>query len=400
MAASLLVIGLIVVLIVVGGSRNRTQETVGVEEDYVPVEIETISKDTIANTSALNGRIYANEEVMVMPQMPGIVSRVNVKLGDYVTKDQVLFVMDQKDVNRGIEQAGHSVDLAERGVDQAENAMKSAEIQYQSTKERHEDALSTLERMRALYEAGAVPKTQLEQAELAASTTQLDAAEAQVKQAEIGYQQALNQLSQAQSGYEQAKSNLDNTLVKAPVSGVVTSLTVVEGQLASNAQPAATIVDMDEVYLQVNVAENMVNRLQKQQEVSVSIPSALSEDVVGTIDYISPAVDQRTQLYLVKVYIPNQDHVIKPGMSGAMSVDTESRQDVLVVRRSAVLDRDREMIVYLVEEDKAVERRVTLGLDIGLYVEVVEGLEEGDVVITRGQHYVADGQMVKVVRGE
>lgn len=398
--STLLLILIIVATLVTGCRRNAPEEVAAVEEDYIPVEIQTVTAETISSKIALNGKVHANEEVMVMPKMAGTVSRVNVKLGDSIAKDQVLFVMDQKDIQRAVEQAEQSIDLAHRGVEQAENAINSARIQYETTKERVEDALATLERTRALYEAGAVPKSQLEQAELAASTRPLETAEAQVRQAEISYQQSLNQLTQAKSGYEHARSNLDNALVKAPIAGIISSLSVVEGQLASNAQAAATIVDLDEVYLQVDVAENMVNRLNLGQEVAVTIAAAFEEEVVGKIDYIAPTADARTQLYTVKVYLPNKDKKIKPGMSGSIGLDLESRENVLAIRSGAVMDKEGEKVVYLVKDEEAIQQKVTLGLDTGSHIEVIEGLQEGDIVIVKGQHYVADGQRVKVVRGE
>ncbi|AKL96284.1 RND family efflux transporter, MFP subunit [Clostridium aceticum] len=398
---TLLLILVMVATFITGCRRGAPQEVFATqEENYVPVEIQTIQKETIENKVSLNGKVQANEEVMVVPQMPGRITSLNIKLGDYVAKDQVLLTIDQKDIQRSIEQAEHGIELAKRGVEQAENGIRLATIQYESTKERLEDALNTLERMKTLYEAGAIPKTQLEQAELAASTKPLETAEAQMYQAEIGYQQALNQLSQAESAGEQARSNLDNTLVKAPISGMINSLTAVEGQLASNAQAVATIVDINRVYLQVDVAENMVNRLNKGREVAITIAAALDEEMTGKIDYISPTADARTQLYTVKVYINNSEGKIRPGMSGAIHLNFEQRQDVLAVRSRAVLDKDKEKVVYLVRNEEAVEQKVTLGLDTGLYIEVTEGLEEGDVVITKGQHYVTDGQRVKVVRGE
>lgn len=397
---TLLFILLVISMLMIGCSRNAVQETAGIEEDYIPVEVESIKKEALANKITLNGKIYANEEVTVMPQTPGTVAKVNIKLGDDVAKDQVLFVMDQKDIQNAIEQAEHSIDLTKRGVEQAESGIKSAKINYESTKESLEDALATLERTKTLYEAGAIPKTQLEQAEMAASSRPLETAEAQVLQAEISYQQALNQLSQAQSSYEQAKGNLDNTLVKAPIRGVVSSLSVVEGQLASNAQGAATIADIDSIYLKVDVTENMVNRLHQGQEVSVKVEAALNGKIEGRIDYISSTTDAKTQLYTVKVYIHNKEGKIRSGMSGSIELDVESRQNVLTVRSSAVIDKEGEQVVYLVVDERAVEQKVRLGLNTGIYIEVMEGLKEEDVVIIKGQHYVAEGQKVKAVRGE
>ncbi|TCQ02489.1 efflux RND transporter periplasmic adaptor subunit [Serpentinicella alkaliphila] len=375
------VIYIIVVIVLIGAvlttrnlskKNNVVQETVTEKVAYVPVEVESIKKDTIGKEISLNGKVFANEEVMVIPQMPGTVVSKNVNLGDYVRKGDVLFVLKQDDILRSIEQAS--------------NSLQTAKIQYETTRERYLDALLALERTKSLYEAGAVSKSQLEQAEMAASDKSLQTAEIQVRQAE--------------KAYDQASSALDNTLVIAPISGVISSLSAIESQLVSSAQPVATIIDIDKVSLQFDVAENMINRLYIGQEVTVDIPSSLEGELKGKIDFISTAADARTQLYKVKVNITNKDHRIKPGMSGSIKFNIESRQDVLVVRSRAIIDSEGEKLVYVVEDEKAVQKEVVLGLDTGLYIEVKEGLKEGDVVIIKGQQYVVEGQSVKVVRGE
>ncbi len=396
---SILMIIVVVTLLV--GCGKGSQKTADLEEHYIPVEARTVKRETIAQSISLNGKIFANEEVMVMPLIPGTVSRVEVKLGDMVEKDDILFATDQKDINKGLEQAALGVELAQKGVQQAENGVKAAQIQYESTKEKIDNALINLERVKALYEAGAVSKADLEQAELGASLKPLEALESQIYQAEIGYEQALNQLSQAQSGYDQAQNKLEDTITRAPITGFVNSLNIVEGELASNAQPAATIVDIDQVYLQANISERILNNLYKGQEVALTIPAALGEKTAqGTLDYISPTPDQRTQLYMIKVYLPNKDYKIKPGMSGSVKLDIESREDTLVVERNSIIEDENKNFVYIIEDNKAVKKEVVLGLDTGLYVELEKGLKEGDLVITKGQHYVSDGQQVKVVRGE
>ena len=400
----ILVFVLISVVVVTGINRSRNESLSAdqelIEEDYIPVEVESIKKDTIANQISLNGKVFANEELMVMPLIPGNIVKVNVSTGDYVKKGDVLFIVDQDDVLRGIEQAQNSVDLAESGVEQAEIAMKSAEINYKTVKANVDNALLNLKRSKALYEAGALSKSQLEQAEMAASTRPIEVAEAQVKQAEISYEQSLSQLSQAKIGYEQANSNLSNSVITAPINGLISNVNAIEGQFASNAQSVATIIDIEQVYIQVDVAENTINRLSMGQEVTVTVPSAVEGELTGRIDYISPASDPKTQLYKVKVNLSNKDNKIKPGMSGSVILDIESREDVLSVRNKAIIDSDGTKFVYVVKDDKAVKQEIALGLDTGSYIEVEEGLEEGDIVIIKGQNYVVEGQTVKVVRGE
>ncbi|KJF25598.1 hemolysin D [Clostridium aceticum] len=370
------------------------------EEVYVPVEVEKAETKFIGNNITLNGKIHANDEAVVLPKVPGRVTAVNVKLGDYVHRDSVLFTIDQKDILRNIEQTQQSINLAQKSVDQAENSITTAQINYNSIKENIENAEVNLQRTRELFEAGAAPKTQLEQAELAASRRPLEVAESQIRQAEIGYQQALNQLAQAEITHQQAQSALEDTVVRAPMSGVISSLNIIAGELASGAQPLATIADIDKVYIKVDVTENIVNTLYTGQKVSVDIPAALEEAVEGRIDFISPTVDNNTRLYIVKVYINNKDRKIRTGMSASMALDLDSRDNVMVINRRAVLDKEGDSIVFIVEGDHAVEKQVSLGMSTASEVEVVEGLQEGDQVIVKGQQYVADGERVKIVGGE
>jgi len=189
-------------------------------------------------------------------------------------------------------------------------------------------------------------------------------------------------------------------VVKAPMSGVISALNVKEGQIATNSQPAATIVDMNQVYIQVNVVENIVNRLQIGQKVEVNVPAAFSEYINSTISYISPSADPRSQLYPVKVYIDNVDKKIRPGMNGQVKLNMDQVESALVIKGNAVLDKDEKKVVYIVEDNIAIEKIVTIGLDTGDYVEIKKGIKEGDNVIVKGQHYIENGGIVKVVRGE
>ena len=404
-----------VIIMMFTGCKGGAEDTAGIiEEDYTPVEVEKAVIKDMGNNITLQGKVHANDEAMVLPKIPGRVSEVRVKLGDSVQKDTVLFVMDQEDINRNVEQAQKSVELAQKSTKQAQksaeqsaNGIETAKINYESLKENIENAEKNLQRTKELFEAGAISQSQLEQAELAASKKPLEAAQAQIRQAEmayeqsqIGYEQALNQLSQAELGYRQAQSALDDTIVKAPMSGVISSLNVVAGELSGGSQPLATIADIDTLYFQTDVTENIVNSLKVGQKVALNIPSAMEEEITATIDFISSTPDTRTQLYMVKVYIDNTSHKIKAGMSGHITLDTESRQNVLVTDIRGVLDREGEHFVMVAEGDYAVEKKVTPGMDIGSEIEIIEGLKEGDRVIVKGQHYVADGEKIKIVGGE
>ena len=389
-----------VVGIVSGCSGSTEASEVQVEEKYTPVEIETASVTSLGNKTKINGKVAANEEVAVIPKAVGIVTNVNVELGGTVEEGTVLFTIEQGDISKSVEQAANGVELAKKSVAQAENGLNTAKINYELNKEKIENAMLALERAKKLYEEGAISKSQLEQAELAANSMNLDAIKTQVTQAEIGYQQSLNQLRQAEISYEQATSGLSNTVVTAPMSGVVATLNVKEGQIVANSQAAATIVDMDTVYIQINVVEDIVNKLEIGQEVDVKVSAVSDEYVKSTISYIAPTADPRSQLYPVKIYIENPDKNIRPGMNGEAILNIDQVDATIVIKGNAVLDKDGEKVVYVVENNVAVAKKVTVGLDTGDYVEIKEGINEGDKVIVEGQHYVENGATVKVVRGE
>ncbi|WP_083238928.1 efflux RND transporter periplasmic adaptor subunit [Caloranaerobacter ferrireducens] len=366
------VISLLIFLLAGCKKADVVKENLSEQERYVPVKVESVTKDTIYNTTVFSGKVYADKDVMIFSKIPGEVTNVFVKLGDKVKKGQNLFVLDKEDI--------------EKQVEQAKVAFEGAKANYELTKEKFENAKITFERTKKLYEEGAVSKSQYEQAELAASDKSLEAAKSALNQAQVAYNQALEAL--------------ENTIIKSPITGIVSSVNIETGEMTSNTQPAITVIDIDRVYVQIDVTENIINKLFKEQEVKVSIPSAFDTELIGKIKVISPAIDSRTQLYPVKIYVDNKDHMIKPGMLAQVKVDTDIKRDVVVVRSEAVVERNGEFFVFVVEGDKAVAKKVEIGLDTGMYVEIKKGLKEGEKIIVKGQNYVEDQMKVKIVRGE
>ncbi|MTI48901.1 MAG: efflux RND transporter periplasmic adaptor subunit [Firmicutes bacterium] len=340
-------------------------------EDYVPVEIESVKTDTIFREVTISGQVHPNKDIMILPKTPGKVADIRVDLGDKVSKGQVLFTLDREDI--------------QKQINQAEAALNAAKKSYAINEEQIENAKTNLERTQTLYEQGAVSKSQYEQAKLAASDKPLEAAQAQIDQAQISY--------------NQAKEALDNTVITAPMSGTVSSMNIDEGEFASNAQPAMNIIDANKLYVQINVTEDIVSNIEEGQEVRISF-DALSRDTVGTIDQIYPTADARTQLYPVKIYIDNEDNKVMPGMFAKVSLKTDVRENVLVIKGDALVEKDNKTFVYVVEDNAAVEKEVETGLDEGMYVEIKAGLGKAEKVVIKGQNYVGNGSEVKVVRGD
>jgi len=409
--ALILLITIAVVLFAGCAGRNNKKaeagEQEGQQETYIPVEVAKVTRKTLVDTTMISGRVMADKDVMVLPEIPGTVKSIEVKEGDRVRKGDVLFILDEKDIQKQVDQAKVAYDMAKANYNMNQEKIQIAKDSLKRTETLAESTLSKLrenvENLRKLYEAGAVSKSQLEEAELALEQQEAQF-QAQIDQAKANtsdqvLEAAKAQLKQAELAYNQAKDALKRATVTAPIDGIVTGITIQEGGIAANTQPAMNIVDMDNVYISIQVAEGLVNKITRGQKVNVFIPAVSSEPIEAAIDTISLTANAMTQLYPLKIYMANPEGKIKPGMFANVEIGTDIRENVLVIPSEAVLVEGEKNIVYTVEDGKAVRREVKTGLDTGIEVEIVEGLKQGDTVIVSGQHFVEDGGTVKVVGG-
>ena len=384
----------VLALVFIGrGFLNKPAATL-VEEKYIPVEVEAAGKKTLVNTAILSGKVSSDTDVSVVPKIQGKVESVKVKVGDFVKKDAVLFTLDSSDMS-------DTFQLADARYQNSKELWDAAKASLERTQtlasEKIAKAQQDLANTKALFEAGAVSKDQLNQAEL--GLKELEASYAsQIEQLQVQSSDSSLQLAQVQ--LTQAREALDNAVVTAPVDGFVSQVNVTVGNMATSAQSAMSLTSPDSLYSSIGVPENLVNSLDKNKAVKVTVPSVSEKNFVGKIDNISPSADPKTQLYPLKVLIQNLDGLIKPGMFAKVELTTEEKADVMAVKGEAVVLKNEKTIVYVVVEDKAVAKEVVTGLDTGVDIEILKGLDPGDKVIIKGQTLVDEGHKVKVVGGE
>lgn len=361
---------LIIAAFIFTGCTTGQETTVNDEEAYTAVEVETLKPIDLYIENLMTAKVFADKDVFVIPLMAGKVEKINVNVGDKVQKDDVLFVMDNDDISKQVNQASAAYEAAKAGFDVSASQIQSAK--------------DNLERIEKLYEEGAVPETQYEQAKLAASDKSLEAARMGVEQARVAY--------------TNAASMLKNAEVKSPISGVVSDINIVEGEFASSSNPPITIVDSDSITIEFGISSNLVNKIQKGDEATVEISSANYKNE-AVINSVSSSADIMTNLYTVSIVLEN-DGTIKPGMFAKVYLKTEKTDSVFAVKTEAVKETENKKYVFVADGESAVEKEVTTGLDTGTYIEIMTGLSEGDKVIVKGQDYISDGSKIKVVRGE
>mgnify|MGYP000957765898 CR=1 FL=1 len=353
----------LVLLVFVGCSSQllsqASPETGDEEEPALPVEVVEASYGNVELTISFTGVLEPEMSVNVVHKTGGKVAEVRVKDGSQVRSGDVLIRLDAAEISAQ--------------VAQAEAALLMAQVQF-------ETAAQALEDTRALYEEEIVSRQQFEQAE-----TQYKVAEAQ--------------LAQAEAALQLARTYLDDTVITAPIGGTISGLSVNPGEIIAPGVPVAIINKMDTMEVSVQLTEKDVGRIAVGQEVGIEISAVSSELLEGEVTSISPVADPRTKTYEMKAALPNEGGRLKAGMTATIHAVVAAEKETVIVPVDAVLTQQGEKVVYIVENGVAYCRPVTLGLENGSEVSVLEGLSPGEQVVVKGQHYLQDGGKVAVVGG-
>lgn len=351
--------GLLALICAIAMTGCAPEEEVVEEKSARSVETMTVSTGSISSDFSFSGTVAPSREVSVVPTVAGKVTGLGYEVGDSVGEGAVLFTVD-------------SVDL--------ENQLRSIEANYNVTKLQADNAKTTLESNQILYEEGVISKSEYDQLKLA-----YDTAEANLTAIEIQK--------------ENLEKNIADCSVTAPISGVISARNIEIGSFASQSSPAYTIIDLSSVKVEVGVSEQMVNQISVGDTVDVNLTAVSPEPLQGTVSTISPAATQ-TGTYTIKITMDNSRGLLKPGMLAEVTFVTAASDDTMLLPRDAVIDKDGETYVYIVENSTAKKVLVEIGIESGETVEITDGLTTDMQVVTKGQTYISDGEQVEVVRSE
>lgn len=182
--------------------------------------------------------------------------------------------------------------------------------------------------------------------------------------------------------------------VESPLSGTIGRVYVDKGSSVTPQTPIALVVDMDKVKIKIDITEEYLPKIALGQEAQVSLQAYPDEKFIGTVSKISPVLDLETRTAPIEIIIPNSGHRLKSGMFAQVQLILEEHKDVPVVVKEAVMGREPEFYVYVVEKNTAHQRNIKLGIHQGADYEVLEGLKAEDLVVVMGQQRLYDGAVV------
>jgi len=200
----------------------------------------------------------------------------------------------------------------------------------------------------------------------------------------------------ARAQYRMAALELSYTTVLAPISGVIASRSIKDGNFVQINTPIFRIVDDSRLEATLNVPERELATLKAGQPVLLVADALPGKQFTGVVDRVAPVVDSGSGTFRVICAFADAAATLQPGMFGRIRIDYDQRTDALVVPRLALLE-DGDPAVFRVREGKVARVPVKLGYAEGQWVEIRDGLKEGDQVVTAGKVALRDGTEVQVI---
>ncbi len=346
-----------------GGGAEAEEEGRQQEPQAVSVRVAESVEEQLTFYDKYPATVVALDEVEVRPQVAGYLTEVHFREGDFVRKGQRLFTVDVRRYVADVEQAQSQVGTAQANLDLAE---KNAA------------------RYRRLAEAEAIALQTLDQAE----------AELTARRREV---------ESAEAGVRSARTQLDYTVIRAPLSGITSLSTVKTGTQVSPGNPLLTTISQEEpIGVDFALPQEIIPRLSRLEGGSpdstfrLRLPNDSLYAEYGRIYASDRAVDPRTGTLNVRLEFSNDAKVLRPGMSLELEMlNRESGRQVLVPTQ-ALGEQMGEYYVFLVRDSMAYRRKVTTGQRIDGRAIILEGLEGGQTIVTEGLKNVQDSTKVKI----
>jgi RND family efflux transporter MFP subunit len=337
-------------------SGCKKKEIKVAREKLINVQVQAVEKMALRPFIETIGTLNPNEEVIVSAELDGILKEVRVDEGSVVSKGIVLATIDDTDYSLEVKRS-------EAALRQAEATLANTKLEYQ--------------RKEALYKEQLVTQQQFDDV-----STRLSLAEAE--------------LDRAKAALSLAREKLRKTRVLSPLSGVVKEKKVSAGDYVKNGTNLLVVIQNNPIKLDFTVTEKDVGKLRKGQDVLLKVDAFPDREFHGKVSIIYPSLEERTRTLQVEALVPNIGEILKPSFFAHVILYTGEAKDTIVVPVTSLLYEAEKVKVFVIEGDKAKERRVKLGNKYGEIMEIVEGLKERESVVTVGQQNLFEGAKVTI----
>ncbi|HEY6444736.1 MAG TPA: efflux RND transporter periplasmic adaptor subunit [Candidatus Acidoferrales bacterium] len=379
------------------------------KEPVVSVQAEPAQRTNIQQKIVAEAILYPIHEAAITPKVSAPVLKFDVNRGDHVRAGQLLAVLENKDLTAAVTENQGVYEQAQ--ADYANTISSTLPQQIQAAKADAENAKAALDAAQQVYDSsknlyaqGALAKRQLDQAQVALiqAQTQQQAADQKLQKMEAvsnaaQQKSAAGQLAAAQGKYQGAQAQLAYSEIRSPIAGVVTDRPLYQGEMAAAGTPLITVMDVSRIVARAHIPESQAEHLKVGDPAEISSLDG-TDKVSGKVTIVSPALDPSSTTVEIWAEAKNPNGQFKAGASVNLTMVSKSAADAIVVPKSALLVDPKEgsSVMVVGSDSHAHQRKVQTGIQEDDRVQIVQGLKEGEVVVTVGAYGLPDNVKVTV----
>ncbi|MCG3159909.1 MAG: Multidrug resistance protein MdtA [Acidobacteria bacterium] len=337
------------------------------------------------------GSFAADEEVVVSAQAAGELSQLNVDFGSYVSQGQIIATIDQRDAKLKVEQAEAALKqtLARLGMKEGAAFDSGHNADVRVAKSQLDWAKMDMDRAAKLIENGDIPRSSYDE-----KLTAYNLAQARHQAALDSVNQQLAVVEQQKAALALAKKAVTDTVVRSPISGAVKEKHVARGAYLPVNGKIVTLVKINPLRLRADIPESSAAAVRTGQTINVTVEAFPNRKFTGRIVRIGPSLDEKTRALTVEAEVANPGNLLRPGMFAKSQLITSANAPAVMVPQRAVVTAAGLSKVFVIENDKAVERIVKTGVTDGDLIEIVEGVKSGEAVATSNLEKLQTGAAV------
>ncbi|NRU74234.1 efflux RND transporter periplasmic adaptor subunit [Clostridium beijerinckii] len=376
----------------------KKEATTAVAASKTTVEVQIAKAQEKSLGDSYKATLEAYQQGIVTSKIAAKVVAVSIENGQYVNAGDTIATLDDQDIQNSIKTAQAQVEVSEQQVNSTQQQLNSSQVTLQKLQILMDDAQRNYDRQKTLFDGGAISKTDFESAEKALNTSKADYSSglASIESAKASIESSKASLEAQKVNLQKAQNDLANTVIKAPISGVISDKTLNVGQMASQGAALAKVNDISSVYATIQVPQEKITGVKIGQAATITVDGN-DKTYDGTIEAMDSAADATTRVFNCKVKIDNGDKSLLPGIFGKVQLISEEKAQVITVPISALAGNEGDYSVFLNDNGTAKKQKITIGETNENNVEITDGIKEGDQVICTNISTLQEGSEVDAI---
>lgn len=375
----------------------KKQATTAVAASKTAVEALVVKSEEKSLGDSYKATLEAYQQGIVTSKIAAKVVNVSVENGQYVNAGDTIATLDDQDIQNSIKTAQAQVQVSEQQLNSTQQQLNSSQVTLQKLQILMDDAQRNYDRQKTLFDGGAISKTDLESSEKVLNTSKADYSSglASIESAKASIESSKASLEAQKVNLQKAQSDLANTVIKAPISGVISDKVLNVGQMASQGAALAKVNDISSVYATIQVPQGKIGGVQIGQAATITVDGS-DKTYNGTVQTIDSAADATTRVFNCKIKIDNSDKSLLPGIFAKAQLISDQKTQVLTVPINALVGNEGDYSVFINDNGTAKKQKVTIGETNQNSVEITDGIKDGDQVICTNTSTIQDGSEVDV----